>query len=187
MAVDWGIVATIVAPLLALVVGAWLNRWLEARPNVISYLANASALRVNPPDQPSIPVHSHTIVLRNAGRKPAHNVRLGHTYLPDFTVYPDTRYEIGDLPNGGKELVIPLLVPEKQVTISYLYFPPVTWNQINTHVESDEGPVKILTVFPRPQQPRWLINVMRTLVFVGATATLYLGYLGIRWLVIEVL
>ena len=187
MEISWDIVARIAAPLIALVVGAALNRWLEKKPKVISYLANASVHRTNPPGRDPINVHTHSIVMRNAGSQPAHNVRLGHSYLPDFTVYPDINYDVVDLPGGGKEILIPLLVPQKQVTISYLYFPPMTWNQVNTHVESDEGPVKILTVLPQPQQPRWLIRALQTLVFVGATATLYIAYLAVRWLLTNVI
>jgi hypothetical protein len=51
MSVDWNVVATIASPLLALVVGIWIDRRFEARPKVISYLANTAVLRLNPPEQ----------------------------------------------------------------------------------------------------------------------------------------
>lgn len=184
MNIDWVVVATIAAPLLTLVAGAVLNHLLEARPRLITYLAHASAFRVNPANGGApYQVHTHSVVLRNSGKKSAINVRLGHALLPDFQVYPDVQYQVLNLPNGGREILFPAVVPQKQITISYLYFPPVTWNQINTHVESDEGPVKVITVLPQPQYPRWFINTLRLLVYIGAVTTLYLIYLLVGRLV----
>lgn len=181
MNIDWSVIATIAAPLLALVAGAALNHFVEMRPRMISYLAHASAFRSNRPDGGPIHVHTHSIVLRNAGRKSAMNVRLGHNQLPDFQVFPDVQHQVLDLPNGGKEILFPVIVPQKQITISYLYFPPVTWGQINTHVESDEGPVKVITVLPQPQYSKWLINSLRLLIVVGGISLLYLIYMFVRW------
>jgi hypothetical protein len=180
MTIDWSLVATIAAPLLALVVGAVLNHFAEARPRLVTYLAHASAFRAQRPEGP-VQVNTHSVVLRNVGRKPATNVRLGHNLLPDFQVYPDVQYRVEALPNGGTEIVFPMVVPQKQITISYLYFPPVTWEQINTHFESDEGPGKVITVLPQPQYPRWLINCLRALVYVGGVTVLYLLFLTARW------
>ena len=181
MNVDWAVIATIAAPLLALIAGAALNHVLEARPRLTSYLAHASAFRVVQTDGTQFHVHTHSVVLRNSGRRAATNVRFGHHLLPDFQVSPDIQYNVIDFPGGGKEIQFPLVVPQKQVTISYLYFPPVTWEQVNSHVESDAGPVKVITVLPQEQYSRWLVNVLRILVYVGAIAVIYLVYLGTRW------
>lgn len=181
MNIDWGVVATIAAPLLALAAGAALNHVLEARPRLTSYLAHASAFRAVQSDGTPFHVHTHSVVLRNSGRRAATNVRFGHHVLPDFQVFPDIRYNVVDLPNGGREIQFPLVVPQKQINISYLYFPPLTWEQINSHVESDTGPVKVITVLPQEQYPRWLINILRALVYAGAIAVIYLLYLGTRW------
>ena len=181
MNVDWMIVATIAAPLLTLVAGAALNHFVEARPRIVTYLAHASVFRAHRPEGP-VQINTHAVVLRNTGRRAATNVRLGHNLLPDFQVYPDVQYRVEDLPSGGRELVFPLVVPQKQITISYLYFPPVTWHQINTHFESDEGPARVITVLPQPQYPRWLINCLRVLVYIGSVTTLYLLFALVRWL-----
>ncbi len=121
-------------------------------------------------------VNTHSVVFRNAGRKTANNVRLGHNILPDFQVSPDTEYTVADLPGGGKEIRFPKLVPKKQVTITYLYFPPLTWDQVHTHVESDEGPVKVLNVLPTVQLPRWVITILWLLVGYGVIGLLYSAY-----------
>jgi len=59
------------------------------------------------------------------------------------------------------------------VTISYLYQPPVTWEQVNRAVTHDDGPAKILHVLPTAQFPRWVVRVVQVLIFIGAVAVVY--------------
>jgi hypothetical protein len=180
MTTDWNIVATIASPIIALFIGAFLNHLVENRPKLISYLGHVSGIRIT--REPLIHVNTHSLVLRNAGRKTANNVRLGHATLPDFQIFPDIEYEVKELPGGQKEIVIPKLVPKKQVTITYLYFPPLTWNQINSHLESDEGPVKVLNVLPTVQLPKWLITILWILIGYGVIGVAYTGYELLKWL-----
>jgi len=85
--VNWEIAATIAAPVVALFVGAALDRKLERKPRLISFLSHATAVRVNPPEGPPFNINSHSVVVRNVGRLSATNVRLGHNHLPtDFSV-----------------------------------------------------------------------------------------------------
>ena len=95
------------------------------------------------------------------------------------------QHHVEDLPGGGREIVFPLLVPSQQVTITYVYFPPVTWQQINTTTRSDEGFAKIVTALPTPQSPARVLNSLRVLVVVGAAAAIYGLVLLIRglWLI----
>jgi hypothetical protein len=171
MPIDWNIAATIASPICALFIGAFLNHLLENRPKVVSYLGHVSGIRLN--WQQPVHVNTHSLVIRNAGRKTANNVRIGHNMLPDFQIFPDIEYEVRDLPGGGKEIAIPKIVPKKQITITYLYFPPLLWNQINTHLESDEGPVKILNVLPTVQLAKWLITILWILIGYGVIGGLY--------------
>ena len=181
MSVDWDLVAKLAAPTIAVFVGAALNRAIESRVRLISWLGHASAFTVSGQQgQPPLQVHTHAVVVRNTGRKPARNVRLGHYSLPDFTVWPDIEYTTVDLPGGGKEIVIPNLVPGEQVTISYLYWPPVTFGQINSYTKSDEGMARIFTVLPTPQLPRWVRGVLLALLLVGITTTLYVVFVVMR-------
>ena len=180
MTIDWNIIATIASPVIALFIGAFLNHLLENRPKVVCYLGHVSGIRFKS-DQIH-QVNTHSVVLRNAGRKTANNIRLGHNTLPAFQIFPDIEHSVKDLPGGGKEVVIPKLVPKKQVTISYLYFPPLVWDQINTHLESDEGPVKVLNVLPTVQPSKWLITVLWILVGYGVIGVLYSVYALLQWL-----
>jgi len=182
LTVDWNVVATMASPVVALFVGAALNRAIENRPRVISYLGHVSGITLNRNNQP-LQVNSHSVVLRNAGRKAATNVRLGHAVLPDFQVFPEIEYTIAELPGGVKEIRFPQLIPQKQVTVTYLYFPPLTWEQANRHVESDEGPVKVLNVLPTVQLPKWLIAILWCLIGYGVIAFLYSAYAFVSWVI----
>jgi hypothetical protein len=80
---------------------------------------------------------------------------------------------------GQKEIVIPKLIPKKKITITYLYVPPLTWDKVNTHLESDSGPIKILNVLPMVQLPKWLLWV---LIGYGTIGVLYAFYEVYKWL-----
>ena len=92
--IDWTLVARYAGPLLGVFVGFLLTKAFERRPNLISYMAHASAVTTRPPNAPPIPVHSHSVVVRNGGKKSAGNVRLGHHVLPDFSVFPSVPYSV---------------------------------------------------------------------------------------------
>lgn len=182
MTIEWSIVATIASPVIALFVGAFLNRAVESRPRVVAYLGHVSGINLSRASPP-VHVNTHSVVIRNAGRKKAKNVRIGHNVLPDFQVYPDIAYEEKELPGGGKEIIFPQLVPKEQVTVTYLYFPPLTWQQVNTYLESEEGPLKVLNVLPTVQLPKWLIVILWLLIAYGAIGVLYTIYTVVMWLV----
>jgi len=173
--IDWSVVATIASPVVTLFVGFFLNHIFEKKPKLVGFLGHVSGIRLNNENQP-IFVNTHSVILRNTGRRVAKNVRVGHNVLPAFQVYPDINYTVIDLPSGGKEIIFPALIPKKQITISYLYFQPLTWDNINTHLEYDEGLVRVVKVLPTVQLPKWL-NVLLFMVLcygvIGIFYTLY--------------
>ena len=107
MTVDWTLFARYVAPVVTLFVGAALNRYLERRPKLITFLSHAAAVAVQPPNGAPFNVHTHSVVVRNAGGKPAMNVRLGHALLPNYSVYPQVAYQVTPLPAGGSGDCLP--------------------------------------------------------------------------------
>jgi len=170
---DWTIFARYAAPVIALFVGAGLNRFLERRSKLISYLGHASAVPITPPQGQAFQVHTHSVVVRNGGKHAANNVRLGHHYLPaSFSVYPSVDYRVADLPGGGKEIVFPSLVPGEQVTVAYLYYPPLLFTEINSYTKSDDGFAKIVNLLPTPQWSPWLARLAWALILVGAITVL---------------
>jgi hypothetical protein len=181
LAIDWMVVATIAGPLLAVFVGAWVTHLVENRPRLITYLSHTSAFQVKRPEG-SFQVFTHAIVIRNTSRRAAQNVRLGHHVLPDFTVFPSIPYSVSELPSGGSEILFPKLVPKEQVTVSYLYFPPTLWDQVNSYTKSDEGFARTLAVIPAPQAARWLVTLAWVLMLVGIVTALYVVGLAGLWL-----
>jgi hypothetical protein len=182
MKVNWDIVIKIVIPLGTLVLGKYLDRWLTKRPKLISYLGHTSAFNVR--SNPPVTVHTHAIVVRNAGRKTANKVRIGHYVFPEnYQIYPPVPHTVEHTEGGAAEIVIPQLVPGEQITVSYLYFPPLLWTQIHAYTKSDEGYAKILNVLPTPQLPKWLIGAIWSLIFVGVVSLLYLAVGLVKWLI----
>jgi hypothetical protein len=173
MEVDWGIAVAVAMPLITLFAGAFLNRAIESRPRLVTYLGHVSAHTVPRIGEEPLIINTHSIVLRNAGRRPATNIRLNHPLLPNFTVFPDMQHHVDELPGGGREIVFPTLAPGEQVTVSYLYFPPITWEQINGPVRSDEGLAKVLLVLPTQQYPKWFNRLVFTLMLIGLVSVIY--------------
>jgi len=175
MTIDWNLVAVVAMPIVTLFLGALLNHLVESRPNLITHLGFISSHRLEP-QQNGIPgpiVNAHSVILKNTGRKVATNVRLGHNFLPNINVYPDIEYKIRDLPGGQKEILFPTLVPKKEISINYLYFAPDTWERINTHIESDDGPAKVVNVLLQTQLKPWLLKVLWIFIVIGVITCSY--------------
>jgi hypothetical protein len=181
MSINWDILIKIAVPLGTLMLGRFLDRWFEKRPKLISYIGHVSMFSLN--DEKRTQVYTHAIVISNTGRKTANNVRVGHNVLPtNYLLTPNVPHVKEEVPTGSKEIVIPKLVPGEQITISYLYFPPLTWGQINTYTKSDEGFAKILKVIPTPQPTKWVTRLRLILEFVGVIAIVYSIVEVVRWL-----
>lgn len=185
MNINWDLLLKIVMPIATLFLGAWLKNLFESKEKLIAHYGHVSSfkLKTDSPETNGSWVYTHSVIIKNTGRKTATNVRLGHTNLPlNLIVQPDIEYSIKDLPGGGKELLIPSLTPKKEITVSYLYFPPLTYNQINSHIESDFGPAKIVNVLLQPVISKWLSRLVLALVSLGVISAIYLVILFIIWL-----
>jgi hypothetical protein len=181
MEINWTLVATIAAPLLALFVGAGLNRLIERKPQLSVYFGHVLAFQLNDPLRTRF--HTHSVVIKSTGQKPAQDVRVNHRFLPDnFNVFPDLDYSTIELPGGGKEIVIPSLVPGEQVSISSLYFPPITFDQINGPVKHSNGFAQAIKVLPTPQASKRVVRLAASLMFLGAVAVIYVVVQIVAWL-----
>ena len=178
MSFDLEVIAKLLSPVIAALIGVIAKRYCEAKPKLISYLIHSSAIPLY--DEKNTQVNTHCIVVRNAGKKTAHNVRIGHNFLPKgFQIFPPLSHTVLESPDGSAEIVIPTLVPGEQVSISYLYFPPRTWNQVNAYTKSDEGLANIINAIPTPQPSRLVVLIIWLLMFLGASTLVY-------WLVLFV-
>ena len=179
MAIDWNVAATIAAPIITLFLGIGVNRRFENRPVLISYFSHVSAFQYTPPGGQLVHVNTHSVVLRNTGRQSATNVRLHHMILPDFNIWPTIVFHVDLLPDNKKDIVIPTLIPGEQITISYLYFAPLTAEHVNAGIKCDQGFARAIPVLLQRKFPRWFNFIASVLMIVGLVAILYLFYAGV--------
>lgn len=187
MLIDFSLFGRIAEPLVILVLGTFIGRWIEKRPRLVVYYGHVGEFQLQPSGQyPSATVHTHSVVIKNTGKLAARNVRLPHN-IPlkpplNFSVQPPTDFTRKPLESGGEQITFPVLVPGQQVTVSYLYFPPLHYTQINRQISSDEGMARQLNVLPTPQQPRWRLAILWFLVFIGVVTLVYLGVELALWI-----
>jgi len=180
MNIDWTLLAILAAPVITLFIGAILDRVLAKKAKLIAYFGHVSAFQLKNP--PGTGVHTHSVVIKNTGRKSATDIHVRHKVLPEnFTVFPDVQYSENALPGGGKEIVIPSLIPGEQVSISYLYYPPLTFDQIHSAIRHSEDFAKYLDVLPSPQPAKWQIRLAAILMFIGTVAIIYGIVDLLRW------
>ncbi len=137
--------------------------------------AEQSATPVGPP-APTGPrmAHSHAIVVKNTGKRSAKNVRIDHEIFPfSYRLMPPVSHTVNYGQDGSAEILIPVLVPGEQVTVSYLYFPPLTWHRINAWVKSDEGMAKNVQTIAMAPPPRAVIWLLWFAAFIGASTVVY--------------
>lgn len=184
MPTDWDLVSRLGVPIFTAGLGALINHILERRAKLIVYYGHVSAFKVRNGDEPPIDVHTHSVVIKNTGRKTSMNIRLSHEHFPENVyVYPQIQYRIESLNDGHKELVIPTLVPHEQVTVSYLYYPPFTYNRINNVVRSDEGIAKYVPTTLSRQYSPWVVRFALVLMGAGGIALLYALIEFVLWMI----
>ena len=171
--IDWQLFATATAPILTLFIGIWVNRRFENRPVLLSHWGHVSSFNYQKENGDTWIVNTHSVVIRNVGRRAATNVRLSHTFLPDFNIWPLVEYQLKEVLNSGQDIVIPTVVPNEQLSISYLYFPPVTYANVNAGVKCDEGFATQIPVLLQRQYPGWFNYAVAALIIVGMAALVY--------------
>jgi hypothetical protein len=180
MGIDWGAVSTIASAVITGVASIAATRWLENRPRLITYLGSVSTHHVVTPEFPDgFRVFTHEIIVRNTGRKSATGVRISHAELPNFHVMPQVPYRIEELPGGHKDIVIDSMVPGQQLTVSYLYVPPLIAGGVNTGLRCDQGIGQVVPVLLTRQHPAWLRRTLLAITVIGLVTVLYLLYLAL--------
>ncbi len=178
MTIDWIVVSQIAAPILAAALGAVAHWWFTRGPRLVVYFGHTSSFTIRwDQSDPNLKttLHTHTLIVRNMGRAAANNVRVGHYVWPAyFDVQPPMQHRVEDVPNSNtKEIVINKMVPRDEVHISYIYYPPLTWQRIHSLVKSDEGQATGWLVALQRVLPKWF-NVQATVVYlIGIVAIVY--------------
>ncbi len=176
MAINWDAVIKLASSLSAVVVAWGLKAWSERGAKLIAYYGHTSSVLMPPTEGSQEPtaVHTHAVVIKNVGKKTAKNVRVSHQTLPPaFSLWPPVPFTLEDVPNAGKDIVIPTLVPDQEVTINYLYFPPLLVTGVTRGVRTDEGFARVVTVLPTPAPSRWVALSRAALMLVGGATVIY--------------
>ena len=140
---------------------------------LLSHWGHVSSFNYHQGDGTTGTVNTHSVVIRNVGRRAATNVRLSHTVLPDFNIWPAVEYKVRKVPDSGPDIVLPTVVPSEHLTISYLYFPPVTYANVNAGVRCDEGLATPIPVLLQRQYPAWYAVAAGILMIVGMATLIY--------------
>lgn len=187
MAITTDAALTAVATVVSGGIGWLLALASEKRPKLIAHYGHVSAFPLkNPPTDGPTGIHTHAVVIRNAGGKPATHVRISHHYLPqEVSIFPPVAYTTEPVPNSGPDIVIPLLVPGQQVTVNYLYFSPMTFDAVTSGVRCDEGLARVVDVLLTPQPRRGVRHATRLFVALGAMTLVYFAVLGIKTLILR--
>ena len=80
--------------------------------------------------------------------------------------------------------MIPTLVPGENLTVSYLYFPPVTYADVNAGVKYDEGLATPIPVLLQRQYPTRYMVIVGILMLLGI-ATLAYGLFELGGLIVR--
>lgn len=156
--------------------GWFLSYVFEKRPRLIVFYGHIATFAVEL-EEKQLRVNTHSVVIRNIGRRTANNVKLGHAVLPlNVEVAPPTSYETKRLQGTNAEIIFPKIVPGKQITLSYLYYGDLTYHYVNTYVESDEGPATFIPVLLVRQYPRWVSFLVWAFALFGIAVTLFAGW-----------
>ncbi len=184
MQIDWNLVKEIIIVVVSLVIGGFVKQWFERKPRVVYFVSHASSFRLKDIERDEdLWSNTHSIILRNTGRRTAKNVRISHRDQSiQFNIFPSIRYEVSNLPDGGAEIVIGQLVPKEVIEISYLYFPPLTYLNVMGEIKHDEGFAQLQPVLFQRQFPKALNIIVGILTLLGAITLIYFvitGFLGL--------
>lgn len=174
---DIDLIAKIAAPLLSLIVAGLIKHYLEGRSRLVAYVGHVAAF----PNADGAQAHTHSIVVQNAGKKSAANLRIPHGVPLDgvmVQISPPVHYTFEFSPTGTFQILIPTLASKEQITVSYLYQAPTVWTQVSWPPKSDDGLAEIVQAIPAPRPNKPVRYIGFLLAFVGLS---YIAYWALRY------
>jgi hypothetical protein len=182
------LIQRVAGPFVCGVILALILRTIKRRARLIVFYGHVGHFRIQPTPSVSVPfgLHTHSVVIKNGGRLQAHNIRVPHALsfgLNAINAFVDQgiNYTESVLPGGGDEILFPVMPVGQQVTIHHLYYPPLTWHQINLPINCDEGLARVVTVLPTVQLKRWQLWSSRALIVIGAISVLVGVVVAVEW------
>lgn len=180
----------VLAPILSALFIWALNKYLlKAGPQVVYQLVHAAEHPIQDTTDPNAQVHTHSLVVRNAGKKSATNVCIGHYAMPpSVRVWPPVPYRVTKMSDHepastASELVFPSLAPNQAISVAYLYPSSLTVGKIHGYVKSDEGFAEAVVVSLSRPFPWWAIALRRVFVFLGVWTALYWMLKASSWFI----
>ncbi len=165
-------IIAIISPFITGILGFLLKKYFNDRARLFAYYGHITSHKLKNCN-PNIDIFTHSLVIINTGRIAAKNVRIGHHVLPEYDISPNIAHSEVLIPKNGKEILFTTLVPNEQVTIAYLYFPPITYQQVNAYIKSDEGYAKSVTTIPTINLKSWQKYFLCLLLFIGFSMVVY--------------
>jgi hypothetical protein len=151
---------------------AWL-RVNHRKPRLEAFFTHGAS---HPIPESQQPIHTHALVVRNAGSYPATGVRISHAFVPphtDIQIYPDRPKTVTPFGQNGSEILIDRLRPREQVTLSYLYPGPTLLTQFGTSVKFDDGFASFSEMQHIRVFPPWVRGIILGLMLAGFVFVLY--------------
>lgn len=165
-------IAKIAAPLISLMVAAFIKHYLEGRSRLVTYIGHVGSFPVGNGPR----THTHSTVLQNVGKKSAANVRIPHG-VPlssvSVQVSPPVHYTFENNPTGAFQILIPTLAPKEQITISYLYHEPIVWSSVTWQPKSDDGLAEIVQAIATPRPNKVIQYLFGLMALTGLTFAIY--------------
>ena len=176
---DWPLIITIATPFFALIA----HLLLERRPNVVAYFSNIASFRLA--GEPPHFIHSHSVRLRNNGRRAAEQIKLRHQYFGEevqFNVQPEMEHLVERTEHGGGTITITKLLPKEEAEVSYMYPVTLRFDQISGRITHSEGYVKHINTIPARLYPKWFYVWIGTLILIGLMLLVYWASNIIVWM-----
>jgi hypothetical protein len=99
---------------------------------------------------------------------------LNHLNLPpNITIFPRVHHVIERNADNSGDIVVKTLVPKEQITVSYLYYPPLFVDGVNSFVKSEECLAKSVSAIPMEQPTKPALFAVWLLMFIGASTLFY--------------
>ena len=160
---------------ITILAGLILYKIQTKKPKLVSYLTNITSFFL--PGPPPLTVGTHSITIQNNGRGVAEDIEVCHSQLPLINVFPDTRYNVEETPQGSKIIKFERLLPKQMITISYLYInAPNSTLFFPMYAKSKEMNAKIIRTFHSPVYSKKLQYAVVILLFSGSMFLLNLIY-----------
>jgi hypothetical protein len=159
-----GYIATIVV---SLIIG-YVSQFLKPRSKLLCWSPHNFYFDLK---TQGVVLQTNSLTLQNVGRLPAEEIEIIHKQKPDFfELFPSMTYEETTNPNGEHVITIRNLGPKEWVLVQLLSY---TNAPVVKNVRWKGGHATWVQIQPQRVWPRWLVNIVTAILFVGCGTLVY--------------